>query len=88
MRGPLPLVLWMKSGPSFTGGACKLSVRCRSSSARPGREGGIESPVNEGGAGGRSSGRGHGAQGLSKCEQLAVDVVMGLKGAANINSRW
>lgn len=36
MRGPLLLVLWMKSGPSFTGGACKLRVRCRSSSAGQG----------------------------------------------------
>lgn len=39
MRGPLPLVLWMKSGPSFTSGTCKLSARCRSSSAGPGTEG-------------------------------------------------
>lgn len=37
-RGPLPLVLWMNSGPSFTGGACEFNARCRSSSGKHARK--------------------------------------------------
>lgn len=60
------MVLCMKSGPSFTGGACKLRAHCRSSSVG---QGGKVTGEATGGEGGTDRGRG---LGRSKLQQQVV----------------